>query len=193
MTSEVLERVHALCAKASELSSKGHILRAVENLSLAAEASRALGADNLVVVDLQLACCNLLCSYAEAAAPESAADCRILAAHCAELVALLSGAVAAVERRRVAGTLLEGTCTAAEETWRARDLQQANAHLPAALCACLATLVGYEEYLRAATQGLRAAQPLRCTACLHSEICSRRSVQRRSFSPLLDTSCRPWN
>ena len=150
MSSDVIARVDAFAKKALELSNKGHILRAAENFGRAAEAARALGADNLVALHMQLQQCNMVAVYAQAVLDVTGADPRALAAHRAECIALLSGAVEALERRRVAGTLLEGKCAPSEEAWRASEAQQIDARVSADEAASWATLVGYEEYLRAA-------------------------------------------
>jgi len=70
-----------------------------------------------------------------------------LAAQRTEIVALLSAAVAELERRRVAETLLEGKCTAAEEAWFAVEWRDAGCS--AADAAHRAKLVGYSTFLRA--------------------------------------------
>ena len=113
MSADVLKRVEAIIDKAEELGDKGHALRAADYFSRAAEAARALGEDNLVEVHLYMRRGNQLAAFATAPGAASADPC-ILAAHRAESVALLSGAIAALERRRVAGTLLEGKCAIAE-------------------------------------------------------------------------------
>ena len=149
MSSDVLARVEAFRTKAKALCEKGHLLRAAENFGRAAEAAQPLGADNLVSLHLQLRRGNMLLVYAMA--PEATADPHILAAHRAQCIALYSGAVAALERRRVAGTLLDRKCTAAEKAWRANDLRRNARDCPAAEAASVAEFVGYEEFLRAAT------------------------------------------
>ena len=124
MSSDVIARVEALAEKADELCKKGHLLRAGEDYGRAADAARALGEDNLVTLDMRVARGNVLCAHAAMAAQDAAADRRVLAPHRAEGIVLYSGAVAALARRRAAGTLLEGKCTAAEEAWRAGDLRE---------------------------------------------------------------------
>ena len=81
----------------------------------------------------------------------SATDPLILAAHRAEYIGLINSAVAALERRRAAGTLLEGKCAAPEEAWLASQVQRFNAAWPADMAASWAALVGYEEFMHAAT------------------------------------------
>ena len=63
MSSDTLARMHAFYIKADELADKGHLLRAAENFSRAAEAARALGEDNLVTVRMQLQQSNMLACY----------------------------------------------------------------------------------------------------------------------------------
>ena len=154
MSLDIFTQVEAFAAKATDLVKKGHLLRAAENYGRA-EAARALGEDNLVKVDMQLGHSGALRSHAAVAEREAAADLRVLAGYHAEGVVLLSGAVDTLERRRVAGTLLEGKCTAAEEAWLAHEIQRENANMPAANAASWATLVGYEQFLRAGTNVLR--------------------------------------
>ena len=153
MSSDVVARVLAFAKKANELCDKGHALRAAENYGHAAEAARVLGADNLVALQMKLEHGNMLCVYATNA-PIFTTDPRVMAAHRAECITLLSGAVEALERRRVAGTLLEGKCTAVEEAWRARETQQRSTHMPAAIAVSLATMVGHEAFMDAATRAL---------------------------------------
>ena len=90
-----------------------------------------------------------------ATAPDAAGtDPCILAAHRAESIALLAGAIAALERRHAAGTLLGGKCAATEEAWRLRKIQRAKANIPAAEAANRAALVGYEQFMHSATNAL---------------------------------------
>jgi len=153
MASEDLASAHVFHRKAGELNNKGHLLRAAENYGRAAEAFRALdpAPDNLVAVEMQTCQAHMLLNHV-VAVNAAAADARDAAAsllrHRADCVALLSTAVAALERRRVAGTLLEGKCTAAEEAWDAA--QWIDAEYPAAEAASLAKLVGYQTFISAA-------------------------------------------
>ena len=154
-SSSTLARVQTLQQKADELADKGHIPRAAEIYGRAAEAARSLGADNLVALHLQLRQCSMLCVAYAAVAPLDASSSylRTCAAYRAEAIMLLSGAVEALERRRAAGTLLDGKCSAAEEAWNAGVLQRRHRHSPAE-AASLAAFVGYEEFLRAAKSAL---------------------------------------
>ena len=155
MPSDTLSRVVAFEIKANELCNKGHMLRASENYGRAAEAARALGEDNLVVVNMKLQQGNLLFVHAmallEPQQADTPVDLRVLAAQRAECIALVSDALDSLERRRVADTLKEGKCAAAEEAWYGGMIQRANPNMTAAVVAFLADGVGYSEFLHAAT------------------------------------------
>ena len=155
MSSDTLTRVQAFSVKADELADKGHVLRAAENYGRAAEAARALGADNLVALHmLALQGSMLGCHAVMALEDTNVAVARIGVAHRAESIALLSRVLEALDRRRVAGTLLEGKCTVAEEAWRALVyLQQGDASAEAV---SRAELVGYEEFLNGSISALGA-------------------------------------
>ena len=143
------------------------------------EAARALGADNLVAVRVQMRRANMLTCYF-VAAPAADAPVGVLAAYRAECIALMSGAVEALERRRVAGTLLPGKCSATEEAWQARLLQLRNANMPAAEAASQATLVGYQLFMHGGVQ-----------VCVSLDTHARMlwTVPTYLFSHLLNTSC----
>jgi len=148
MSSAAFAQARAFYRKAAELAGKGHLLRAAENYKRAAEAARSLGPDNLVVADMQRNQGHMLLNHA-ASVDNSTAEARSVAAsHRAECVSLLSAVVAALERRRMADTLLEGKCTAAEEAWYAAVLRDVGHSANDA--AWQAKLVGYDRYLRAA-------------------------------------------
>lgn len=139
----------ALARKAKELDAKGHVLRAVENYGRAADAARTLdpGDDNFARLDM-------LHCQAEALLRHSAnlfnmkVDLSTSAASFAESVGLHMTVAVALERRRVAGTLLEGKCTAAEEAFWTAWLQ----HF-AVGCeeADFRKLFGYETFISSAT------------------------------------------
>ena len=160
MSSDVTSRAQALCEKAYELKRKGHLLRAAENYGRAAEAARTLGEDNLVTLYLQLRQANLLfVSFSAATTMHGVvADPCVVAANRAEFISLLSGVVAALERRRAAGTLLEGKCTAAEEAWRVRECHRHLKNNMADEAARRAALFGYEVFLHVALEGLAVLQ-----------------------------------
>ena len=174
MSSDVIARVEAFAEKATELCKKGHVLRAAENYGRAAEAARALGEDNLVVLHMQVRRANMLSVYSTAVMVTSTtADPRVLAAHRAECIALFSGAVEVLECRRLADTLLEGKCAPGEEVWRTFTGQQCNTNTPAAGMATLAALVGYEGFLHAAAY---VVDVLRCAGRFAAE-CSVEQFQ----------------
>jgi len=146
MSSGAFAQARAFYWKAEELRKKGHLLRAAENYKRAAEAARALDSapDSLIAVDMQTCRGHMLLSYTLFVDNSTAEARSVVASHRADAVALLSAAVAAVERRRMAGTLLEGTCTVAEEAWSAAELEDGGE------VASLAKLFGYSTFLYAA-------------------------------------------
>jgi hypothetical protein len=152
MSSEDLARVRKLHRKALELDKKGHTLRAAEIYGRAADAAARIlepGPDNLVTVGLLRCQAVMVSAYCgNVANTNGTVDPNVLAAHRAEVVALYSTAVAALERRRAAGTLLEGKCTAAEEAYEGAYLRESSC--PPAEAASLAKLVGYGTFLLAA-------------------------------------------
>ena len=149
MLSDIIARVDELHLKAAELGDKGYLLRAAEIYGRAAEAARALGADNVAATSLRLSQGAMLATYATSA-PDDTSEPRILAKHRAAYIALLSGAVETLARRRLTGTLLEGKCLAAEEAWFVFQMQRQSVKWPAAAAASWAKLVGYEQFLHAA-------------------------------------------
>ena len=151
MSSDILARVEALSEKADGLFNKGHLMRAAENYGRAAEAARALGVDNVVTIGMNLRRSTMLSTHDANASQGRIADPRFPGAHRTECLALLSGAVTVLDRRRVAGTLLEGKCAAVEEVWYTHDLQQ---RMSAAETAGQAKLVGYDQFLLAAANAL---------------------------------------
>ena len=150
MSSDVIAQVHAFFHKAFELAAKGKILSAAENFGRGAEAARALGADNIVAARLQLRQGNLLLSAA--ADVKMAAHIRV--ANRVECIALFADAVAVMERRRVAGTLLEGKCSAVEQLYATQVLQE-DKELTYAEAFSLARLFGYEVFVSAACSAMQ--------------------------------------
>ena len=151
MLEGVLARLYALEAKGGDLADKGHMLRAAEYCGRAEEAARELGEDNLVSAFMQAQQASAISSHVLYAATVKAAKPHDLAPHCASCIALLSSSMAAMERRRAAGTLLEDKCSAAEEAWYAGRLRCNQPHLNAT---SLAVLVGYGLYLSVARSAL---------------------------------------
>ena len=167
MASDVLARVAAFATKADELCEKGHIMRAAENFGRAAEAASALGADNLVEVFMKLRQSNMLGAHA-ANTPDAAAA----TAARVQRIALLSGAVEALERRRAADTLMEGKCTAVEEVWFTTLLQETHR----ARRSAFAALLGYSTFLHAASE----SPYVLANADVFSTVCS--NMQFQSFA-----------
>ena len=180
MSSDVIARVQTLYEKAHELAEKGHLLRAAENYGRAAEVARALGADNVVEGHMRLQQGAMCAGHAAMARDTTGSDPRLLAACRAEYIARLTGATAALERRRAAGTLLEGMCSAAEEAWGVAMVHKRKcihngrpSATPDAVAASLATLVGYEEFLCAAffvLPALRDPERYLASACSAEEL-----------------------
>ena len=150
MSSDDIARMRALVNKADELFDKGHIVRCAEYFGRAAEATRALGADNLVTASLLVQQAHLMAVYALSRSGPRGEPTSAHSALRAESVSLFAAAVATLERRRVAGTLLEGKCAAAEEDWCACDLRSCDPHLADAAVRSRAPLFGYETFVDAA-------------------------------------------
>jgi len=170
MSSDVISRVQGLHRKSNELAEKGHLLRCAELLGRAAEAARALGSDNLVAVDMQRCQANVLLSFTGHMLLGADVDPRIVSARRADCIALFSTVVAALERRRMAGTLLEGKCTAAEEAWLVAEYEHEN---DAASANWIGPLVGYDTFLRSST----AVLSLCASAYVFAEDCSAAQFQ----------------
>ena len=159
MSSRDLSRVVALSCKASELQDKDHYARAVEKYSAAIVAAQDLAQEDcLVVTNLQLFHQISLRQYAET--PGVAAE-EACAAKEQESQSLLA-AMATLERRREAGTLLPGACRKwPEEEWYGHvqqhrvALNKQPAFTPEEL-AQLVPFVGYDSYLCAATDATAA-------------------------------------
>ena len=83
MASDIIARVEAFSQKAVELSTKGHFLRAAENYGRAAEAARALGADNLVTVHMLVLQGDMCHGHSMSAAEVSRVFCRTVSVLCA--------------------------------------------------------------------------------------------------------------
>ena len=111
-----LSRVIALSHKGTELKMKGHNARAAEKFSRAAEeAEKALpDPDSLVTTALRQEQLEALLRYATSptATPGDANDA--LREACLRLMPSVRGVL---ERRKAAGTLLQGCCSSVEETY----------------------------------------------------------------------------
>ena len=143
MSSDILAPVEALVKKGN--ANEDNVLRSAEYLGRAAEVARELGPDNLVTIDMQLLQSVKLGSYGIYPCGDlSKAD--VFAAHRAQSITLLFDAVEALERRRAADMLLDGKCSAAEEEWLHRKINN-----PSAASRFVAPLVGYDTFLFAAS------------------------------------------
>ncbi len=151
-----MSRILALAHKGHELGQKAHYARAAEKYSRAAEeAEKALPVpDCLVACALRVLQLDTLLSHATASAAEPADAHDALREAC---LRLLPSAVAVLERRKAAGTLLPGSCRPEEEAYQRAvkrhkmelaGYTQAYATMEAAE---LAPLVGVDTYYRAAT------------------------------------------
>ena len=103
-----------------------------------------------------------------------------------DAIALFCSAMDALERRRAAGTLMQGKCTAeeAEAWWQAEELKPCANVLTAAGTASLATLAGYLTFL---SWTLLRLQP----KCLKSQKAMQPRVLVSCFSHLLSMPCTP--
>ena len=154
MSSEAIARVLALFQKAEDLEDKGHLLRSAEYYSRAAEAARSLDPrdDNFVTLDMQRRQAVVLgCYCADVLDSKAVVDLGLLASCRAKAVALFTAVTAALERRRLTDTLLEGKCTAAEEAWYYDAFLLTNDESSPAEAAGKQKLVGYHTYLYAAS------------------------------------------
>ena len=158
------------CKAEKLLNEEGQVLRAAKHFGQAAEAARALapGPDNIAALSMQMYQAGALRTFVSAAADGVAAKDKdelfVLEYSCFapqrdEFIALFSTAVTELERRRVAGTLLERKCTADEVAWYAADSQnllwrqyELGRRLSNAEVAGLTKQVGYNVFLQAAVE-----------------------------------------
>jgi hypothetical protein len=145
--------VAALFNKSLDLLQSGHVARSDEYLERALATALELGAEDcLIVATLQLQQADTLM---QAALRAEQRGTPATAQRYAPVVALYLAAAATLQRRRAAGTLLQGTCRAAEETWDRLITEHTAAwhgHSdPYAIAATLAPLVGYKTFLNAAS------------------------------------------
>ena len=150
-----LSRVIALEHKGRELMLKGHFARAAEKFRLAAEeAEKALpDPDCLVICALRVLQLEAMLCHATASAAIPADADEVLRDI---YLRLMPSAMAVVERRRAAGTLLPGSCRPAEEsyqmTMKRRELElEGKTQASASTCAAsLAPYLGVETFARVA-------------------------------------------
>ena len=168
---DILVRVNELEHKASELSKADDFLGAAKYYGLAADAARALGKDNLVLVDMINGQATAL--FAGTRLDKSHKRYNENLALCSKLI---SDDIASLERRRVAGTLLEGKCAALEEAWFAGDLHRRVEGLAGSEAVNQATLVGYEQFLivaaNVATLVIAGLRSTLVSASAYSPFCS---------------------
>jgi hypothetical protein len=153
MSSRDLSRVIELSCKAFELQQKGHFARGVEKGAAAIAAAQELAQEDcLVVTFLQLLHAVTLLAYGRT--PGVAADAASAAKEQSQQTLL--AAMATLERRRAAGTLLAGTCRSwPEEEWYGHFTQHRAAlnkdvaYTPVQL-ALYVQFLGYDAYLYAA-------------------------------------------
>jgi hypothetical protein len=166
MAAPDVSTVVALSNKALDLKMVGHTARELEYRQRALVAAQALGApDCLIVAQLHLDIANWIQSKLQTI---HAADGAQRAALLATAVEHFSAAVATLQRRRAADTLLTGSCTAAEVAWTRRTMQhvhtsravQASRSLGGVLggvvlseqgLTAFANLVGHTAFLQAAS------------------------------------------
>ena len=112
-----LSRVIALANKGAELLMKGHWARAAEKYALAVEEAERVfsgSPDCLITAALRHNHVTALMNHATASAVKPADANDVLKKGC---FCLLPTATDVLQRRKVAGTLLPGTCQAVEVTW----------------------------------------------------------------------------
>jgi hypothetical protein len=153
-TADVLPSV-VLAAAGMRLRSKGHFARAVDKYSAAAAAAAqelaAAADDCLVVAKLRVLQADSL--FCHSMVPDLPDADKSAACHTACVV--LSPCITTLTRRKAAGTLLPGSCRAAEEAWSHAYQTQMDCGegLPAVVARGLAESVaqaeGYETYLLA--------------------------------------------
>jgi hypothetical protein len=133
-----VSRVVALTNKAATLESKGHWARAAEIYADAVTAAQAFHLpDCVIVAHLQAAHANAQFGHAKLAGVPQARRTELARSAFLEL---LPPAMASLQRRMAAGTLLPGACRPYEEAWCAAKLAHAHvlgANRPnAAMCVC---------------------------------------------------------
>jgi hypothetical protein len=120
-----VSRVVAITNKAATLKSKAHWARAAEVYAEAVAAAQALHQpDCLIVADMQALQADALLGHANTAGVPRARRVELIRS---ALLELLPPAMASLERRLAAGTLLAGACRPYEVAWRAGKLAHAEA------------------------------------------------------------------
>jgi hypothetical protein len=159
-----VSRVVALTMKAETLMSRGHFARAAENFAEAVTAAQALQQpDCVIVASLQASHADALIGHAQTAGVPEAR--RVELTRCA-LLELLPPAMASLQRRLAAGTLLAGACRPHEVAWCAATTAHAHARAAnrpnaavrgpptAEETSAWSAYVGYDAYVLAAATAL---------------------------------------
>jgi hypothetical protein len=120
-----VSRVVTLTNQALTLTSKGHWARAAEKFAEAVAAAQALQQPDCVLVAyLQAAHAQAMLDHARmAGVPEA----RKVELRRSAFLEVLPAAMASLERRKAAGTLLAGACRPYEVAWFATQMTHANA------------------------------------------------------------------
>jgi hypothetical protein len=161
-----VSRVLALTNKAVTLEGRGHWVRAAETFAEAVTAAQALHQPDCIIVShLQTSQANALLGHATTAGVPEARRVELLRSAFLEL---LPAAIASLERRLGAGTLLAGACRPHEVAWCAAKSAHANAlaaSMPnaaavrepftAAEMSAWSAYVGYNAYIITAAVALK--------------------------------------
>jgi hypothetical protein len=156
-----ISRIVALTNKAVTLESRGHYARAAEIYAEAVAAVQELHQPDCVIVAcLQATRVESLLGHAQTAGVPEA--CSVELMHCA-FRELLPAAMASLQRRMAAGTLLAGACRPHEVSWSAAKTVCANALMAktpnaaavrvpptAEEMSARSAYVGYDAYMRTA-------------------------------------------
>jgi hypothetical protein len=177
-----VSHVVALTNKAVTLTTRGHWARAAEVYAEAVAAAQALHQpDCLIVAHLQTTHANALFGHADTAGVPEARRVELLRSAFLEL---LPAAMASLERRKAAGTLLAGACRPYEMAWSAATTAHAaalDAKLPNAAARVPPTAdelsawtayVGYDAYIRTAAIALQLCAL--CTDVDAAQACQKR-------------------
>ncbi len=161
-----MSRVAALTNKAVTLTGRGHWARATEIYVEAVAAAQALQQpDCIIVAHLQASRADALLSHAQTVGVPEARSVELMRSAFLEL---LPAAMASLERRKAAGTLLAGACRPHEVAWCAAKLAHdealdaknvvpnAAARAPTAAeeMPAWTAYVGYDAYIRSAAIAL---------------------------------------
>jgi hypothetical protein len=140
-----VSRVIALTDKAATLECRGHWARAAEIYAEAAAAAQALHQPDCVLVAyLQASLANALLGHADTAGVPEA---RRVELRRSAFVELLPPAMASLQRRLAAGTLLAGACRPHEVAWCAATTAHPNSSPTAEEMLAWSAYVGFKKYM----------------------------------------------